>query len=74
MFHYICTNLSPVCEDDAECEDAEDKESSSAGRDDEKVDGRRRTVGGGAVLDCLEIRHTCEGGEECNVTQPGEHS
>ena len=38
------SNLSPVGEDDAESEDAEDEESPRAGRDDEKVDGRRRTV------------------------------
>ena len=57
----ICTNLSPVCEDDAECEDAEDKETPSAGCDDQEVDGGRRTVWGGAVLHCLEVRHTWEG-------------
>ena len=55
------SNLSPVREDDAESEDAEDEESPRAGRDDEKVDGRRRTVRGGAVLHCLEVRHTWEG-------------
>ena len=38
-----CTNLSPVGEDDAECEDAEDEESPRARCDDQKVDGRWRT-------------------------------